>query len=417
VAGLAILAVGLIAVPAHGQRVQFPAPIGGDVSGSGTTAASNAAPRSSTELAQVPANGSQIAVQSGSAYATAATVPMSPSPAAGPSYAPAAPAGQVFGPAPATGPAPAAANGGVLPPPNWDPYAAPGSAPPPALFQQEPAIPSPCLPGQPEITFEGMQRFLKELHVDYTWMAGNGGSQFGYNDIELASTFAIPLINPQTPLLVTPGFAAYFLNGPVVPPADPATAMPGHVFDAYLDTAWHPQLTPWLGADLAFRIGVYSDFTEVTSESIRYTGNALAVLTLTPSIQLKAGVVYLDRVRVTMLPSGGLIWTPNQDVRFEILFPNPRIMKRLATVGTTDWWLYARGEYGGDSWTVKASDGNIDRVDYNDERVAVGVDFDQHHGLTGLFEVGVAFDREILFDTGSTFRPTTTVFLRAAFGF
>jgi hypothetical protein len=172
-----------------------------------------------------------------------------------------------------------------------------------------------------------------------------------------------------------------------------------------------------LGADLAFRIGVYSDFTQVTSESIRYTGNALAVLTLTPCIELKAGVVYLDRVRIKMLPSGGLVWTPNSDVRFEILFPNPRIMKRLATLGTTDWWLYGRGEYGGDSWTAKLVGEPFQRFDYNDERVAVGVEFDQHHGITGLIEAGVAFDREILLENNNTYRPNTTVFLRAAFGF
>jgi hypothetical protein len=273
----------------------------------------------------------------------------------------------------------------------------------------------------PEISFEGMQRFLKQLNVDYTWLGGSGLSAFSDDEVELTATFAIPLYNPQTPLLITPGFAMNFLNGPVTTPTQ-QVEMPGHVYDAFLDAAWHPQATPWLGADLAFRIGIYSDFTEIVAESFRYTGNALGVVTLTPCMQLKAGVVYLDRVQVKMLPAGGLIWTPNPDVRFEILFPNPRIMRRLATVGTTDWWLYARGEYGGDSWTVKRTllpGQPVDKVDYDDERVAVGVEFDQHHGLTGLLEAGVAFDRQILYETTvpSTFRPNTTYFLRAALGF
>jgi len=429
VGGLAILWLGLIAVPAHGQRVQFPTPLSTDASGSGGTAttAVGTTSRFPAVVAQVPAGGSLVSVQSSPAYAPGpaaagppvSTGPVSPVSPAGPSYAP---PGQSFGPAPANGPGPAAANGSILPPPNWDPYAPPGPAQPPALFQQEPVIPTPGMPVEPEITFEGIQRFLKEFRVDYTWLAGNGGNQFGDNDIELSATFAIPLINPQTPLLVTPGFAMNFLNGPVTSITPPVqdVEMPGHVFDAYLDTAWHPQVTPWLGADLAFRIGVYSDFTEVTTESIRYTGNGLVVLTLTPCIQLKAGVVYLDRVQIKMLPAGGLIWTPNPDVRFEVLFPNPRIMKRLATVGTTDWWLYARGEYGGDSWTVKRTilpGEPIQQVDYNDLRAAVGVNFDQHHGVTGLLEAGVAFDREILYENGDTFRPDTTFFLRAAFGF
>jgi hypothetical protein len=175
----------------------------------------------------------------------------------------------------------------------------------------------------PEITFEGMQRFLKQLSVDYTWLGGSGLNAFADNEVELTATFAVPLYNPQTPLLITPGFAMNFLNGPVTTPTQ-RVEMPGHVYDAFLDTAWHPQATPWLGADLAFRIGIYSDFSEIVAESFRYTGNALGVVTLTPCLQLKAGVVYLDRVLIKMLPAGGLIWTPNPDVRFEILFPNPR---------------------------------------------------------------------------------------------
>jgi hypothetical protein len=56
-------------------------------------------------------------------------------------------------------------------------------------------------------------------------------------------------------------------------------------------------------------------------------------------------------------------------------------------------------------------------MDYNDLRVAAGLEFDQRRGVKGLVEVGVAFDREILYDDGDTFRPDTTVFLRAALAF
>ena len=249
VAGLAILWLGLVAVPAHGQRVQFPTPLGTDASGSAGRLHRGVenpclVARIWRRQHRLSAVGLGLCPRSHGCRATGLKRPGVAGIPAGPSYAPAAPPGQAFGPAPATGPGPAAANGGILPPPNWDPYAPPGPAQPPALFQQEPAIPSPGVPLEPEITFEGMQRFLKELRVDYTWMAGNGDNQFGDNDIELAATFAIPLFNPQTPLLVTPGFAMNFLNGPVTPPAPLNTEMPGHVFDAYLDTAWHPQLRP-----------------------------------------------------------------------------------------------------------------------------------------------------------------------------
>ena len=72
-------------------------------------------------------------------------------------------------------------------------------------------------------------------------------------------------------------------------------------------------------------------------------GKGLAVLTFSPSIKIKAGVWYLDRVVVKILPAGGICWTPNPDVYFDILFPNPKIGKRLTTWGNTDWWIYCLG--------------------------------------------------------------------------
>ena len=52
----------------------------------------------------------------------------------------------------------------------------------------------------------------------------------------------------------------------------------------------NPQPTDWLGAELSFRIGVYSDFVQVVVRSIRYTGTGLAVLNFSPSFKIKAGV-------------------------------------------------------------------------------------------------------------------------------
>jgi hypothetical protein len=221
----------------------------------------------------------------------------------------------------------------------------------------------------------------------------------GIHDVELTSTFAIPfLYNPDTPLLVTPGFAVHYWNGPTGPPDNPIN-MPPRVYDAFLDTAWNPRINEVLGGELNFRIGVYSDFEEVVVESLRYQGTALVVMGLSPTVQLKAGATYLDRQRIKILPAGGVVWTPNPDTRFEILFPNPRLAMRLTAIGNTDLWGYLRGEYGGGSWTIvdpadPANQGPFER-DYNDMRAAVGLEFERLSGLHGLIEAGVAFDREI----------------------
>jgi hypothetical protein len=144
----------------------------------------------------------------------------------------------------------------------------------------------------------------------------------------------------------------------------------------------------------------------------------MAVVALSPNVTLKAGVWYLDRVRVKILPAGGIIWIPggNRDVRLELLFPNPKIAMRMATdPWNTEWWFYARGEYGGGSWTIKRDNiagEPIQEVDYNDLRAALGVEFDSYSRFDGLFEVGLAFERELYYRSATpTFHPTPTVFL------
>ena len=263
----------------------------------------------------------------------------------------------------------------------------------PALFPQGayPANPSnPAYPATPAVipsfggVTEKMQRLLDELRVDYVYVAPLGDKKFGVQDLDLSASFAFPfLYNDKTPIYVTPGFTFHWWDGPKStnsPPTGLFDSLPPRVYDAYLDTAWNPQATPWLGGELAFRIGVYSDFSKVTAESLRYTGRGLAVLTFSPAVQVKAGIFYLDRIRVKILPAGGIVWTPSSDVRFDILFPNPKIARRLSTIGNTEWWLYARGEYGGGSWTIQTPGGvRPDRLQRHSIRRGAGVQPQRGH--------------------------------------
>jgi len=317
--------------------------------------------------------------------------------------------------------------GNILPPPGWDPYGAAGQAPATApLFSQDPYFQSQPN-GMPNlIPVATLQKFVQDVRLDATWMPAQGSKKFGMTDAGADVTFAVPVFsNPQTPLLITPGFTFHFPNGPTQQLPDQPAELPPQLYDAYLDAAWNPQVTPWFGGEIGFRVGVYSDFKKVNNDSIRYTGFGLAALTFSPSFKIKAGVLYLDRVHIKLLPAGGIVWTPSSDVRFEILFPNPRIARRISTIGTTDWWLYGRGEYGGDSWTVvrglgppyQAQNGMVDRVDYNDYRAAIGLEFDRHNSISGLFEVGISFERELYYRSGTVYKPSTTYFLRGGLAF
>jgi hypothetical protein len=319
-----------------------------------------------------------------------------------------------------------------LPPasPGMDPYATPSNTPSP-LLAQDPYFNY----GSPAIPMTAMTKFLQDVRLDYHWFMGHGEKELGINDVDLSATFAIPLFgNPNTPLLVTPGFGLQLWEGPVsvlsTPPNDPTAAdLPPQTWDGYLDAAWKPQLTSAFGGDLNVRVGIYSDFNTVTTSSIRITGTAMGVVALSPSFKIKLGVMYLDRLVVKVLPTGGIVWTPNPDLEFNILFPNPKIRKKLMNMGSAEWWLYGSGDYGGSSWTIKRANvpgisnpveaGQNDAFDYNDIRVAVGLEFFTPRNFNGWFEAGGAFSRQIHYRSGlpENFYPSNAFFLRAGFAY
>lgn len=319
------------------------------------------------------------------------------------------------------------------PPTTWDPYAAGGAvqpynplapspySPPPTQPLYAEGVASPFPQGGVFSSLAEPMRLVQEVRLRYTWLAGDVGSNpndFDVNVVEGSVTFAFPFLYNQAPLLVTPGFAVNYLEGPVTAPPNFAD-LPPRVYDAFLDFAWQPQVTSWLGANLGARVGVYSDFETFTTRSLRIMGRALGVMTFSPTMQVAAGVVYIDRLDIKLLPAGGVIWTPNPDARYEILFPNPKLARRWTTLGTTDVWYYLSGEYGGGSWTIERDSGASDAFDYNDIRVIFGVEGVGLAGTRGFFEVGYVFNREILYhsDMSNPLKPNDTVMLRTGLSF
>ena len=409
----ALFSLGLV-LPATAQRMQFATPVAQLGETAVPTPSAYAAPGGPT-MAAAPAGGvytGPTAPMGAPAYGAPAAAPAWPAPTGAAPYGGYGPYG---GGAPLATPPGAALEGSIYAPPsNWDPFAVPGTQPQP-LMPYDPVY-SPGATG-PELAFLGpAQRFLKQLRLESVWMPGGGEQEMGVTDFDTSVTFAIPfLYNARSPLLITPGFGMTFFNGPS---SVEAIDVPPHVFDAYLDTAWNPQLSQAFGGELAFRISVNSDFERTSGDSIRYQAKGLAVLAFSPSVKVKAGVWYIDRVRIKLLPAGGIAWTPNQDVRFDITFPDPKLSRRLTMVGVTEWWIYARGEYGGDTWTTYADapgrpgGPEVELFDYNDIRTGIGFEFFRPAGLHGAFEVGVAWDREVFFRGGPDIQLNSCVYLR-----
>ena len=371
VAKITTYLVGMVAVLGAAQtllaqspRPQFPTPYPADGSlpgGSSSAAATptNPIPSPGSGWVSPPPAGTPAAAPGVYSPPPTGVTPnpsIGPGPVSAPSSVP-GPAPIVPGPVPGPSSGSAATfQGGIQPPPTWDPYGTPNPSTAP-LFPQDPFL----RPGAAMGTMPPMTTLLQKIRLENNELSAIGSTPFGMSSTDLSATFAFPLFgNVQTPLLVTPGIAVHFLDGPLSVPNSQGGIpdLPPRLYDTYLDGAWNPQFTPQLGSELSVRIGLYSsDYADLITHSIRIQGCGLAVLTYSPSFQIKAGVDYLDRNEVKILPDGGVVWTPDNDSRFEFLFPNPKLARRLTTIGTADWWYYARGEYGGGAWTVTRTSG------------------------------------------------------------
>jgi len=318
-------------------------------------------------------------------------------------------------PAPNAGWAPSAI-GGQPGYPGYSPaapsLAPPGTQPPPGAYTPA-GYPAPSSNFQQNM----QQSYAQTMHVfqgvrgSWAYLLGDGqGTNVGINELDTTATFALPFFHNSpvnvnhAPLLITPGFGLQLWDGPQTSSTLLAD-LPPNTYDVFLDAAWNPKFTPLFGAELGIRVGIFTNWDVLVWDSWRIMGRAIGTLQLTPTIQGKAGIIYLDRNQVKLLPALGMTWTPDATSRYDIFFPAPRAAKRFAANERRAWWGYISGEYGGGAWTFRRSTSEYNMItgfDYNDIRIALGTEWvpTTRTGLAGNFEVGYVFYRQLFYVEG-----------------
>ncbi len=282
----------------------------------------------------------------------------------------------------------------------------PGSA---AQLLQAPGTPD--LPDRPERPPDARPGMFQKLIFSGEWLPGGRGDDFGVSSLQLKTILALPIPSRDYPLIITPGFAVYYLDGPQ------GRDLPPRVYDAYTQFRWMRRLGPRWGIDLALTPGVFSDFQQSTGDAFRITGHGVAAWTATPLLKVVLGAAYIDRRTADVLPIAGVIWTPHDDAKYELVFPHPRIARRIYWAGAyteeVQDWIYIAGELGGGTWAIALQSGANDMVDYTDYRVFVGAERKVIGGLDGRLEVGYVFGREIRFQSATPdLVPPGTVMVR-----
>jgi hypothetical protein len=246
-----------------------------------------------------------------------------------------------------------------------------------------------------------------------TWNSGSG-DDLGMTDLDLREVLVFPRISG---LMLTPGFAAHLLTGPE------STDLPGALYDTWLEVRWVRPINDRITADVAVTPSLFTDYDNVGSDAVRIQARGIALWTCRDDLQLAAGFLYLDREDIAAMPLAGLIWTPRDDCKAELLFPRPRLMYRLSGDAAASRWMYIAGEFGGGSWAIERPatlllPARDDVVTYSVLRFLVGFESKKQKGFSPRVEVGFNFARSIEYKSGfGNFDPGNTALLRVGGSF
>ncbi|QDU37803.1 hypothetical protein Mal4_21200 [Maioricimonas rarisocia] len=249
---------------------------------------------------------------------------------------------------------------------------------------------------------------LKSTKATGTYLSGKGNT-FGMTSLDFRGTLEFPALPG---IFATPRFGWHFLDGPA------STDLPGQLYNLSVDLLMvRPIGRNWM-VHLAVAPSLYTDFDHVSGDSVRIVGRGLAFYRWSPTLQLSGGVVYLDRDDIPILPAAGLVYTPNDDTRIELMFPRPRIARRYQVEANHERWFYLTGELGGGTWSVKRTSGRDDVATYGDLRLLFGIDHKWYAGPSLFFEGGYVFSRDLEYESNIGNRSfTDTVMVRIGANF
>ncbi|WP_254509728.1 DUF6268 family outer membrane beta-barrel protein [Anatilimnocola floriformis] len=322
------------------------------------------------------------------------------------------------------------------------PYAVPGEIQLATQMEQPELLPPPdgvVMPGQPflydalnqpaevigpgqEFNSDGTVKlspykkgFFQKLCLSADWLGGGSDPKdLGITEIESSLTVALPAPIREWPLFIMPGYNLYLMQDP-----GGLRDMPSQLHTVYLDFTWAPQFFDRHRLLLTVAPSLYTDFQVSTSDAFRLTGKALYVWDAQPDrLQFVAGVLYLNRDNIRLLPAGGAIWKPTPDYNFELIFPKPKLGMRVNVDNGYEDWLYIAGEFGGNTWAIERDSGADDKVTWSDWRLLGGYERRLDGGAGYRLEAGYVFNRKVEYASAvGDYNPRPTFIVRGGISF
>lgn len=213
----------------------------------------------------------------------------------------------------------------------------------------------------------------------------------------LRYTTGWPAAMPNWIFSWTPEFNLRGWDGPNSPD------LPGHGLRFASDFEFAtPGNDPW-SIQLGFTPAFVNDLNaSVNSDSFNWDGRAILFFRPSQELMIAAGAAYLDRVNDKIIPYAGIVWTPNQNWEWRLMFPKTRVSMFIGNWGAEAKWLYAGVEYNIEAYQigVPSPSGRDERVQFVDYRAMLGLR-GEAQGVSTFGEVGWVFAREVDYEYGT----------------
>ncbi len=234
-----------------------------------------------------------------------------------------------------------------------------------------------------------------------TWIAPSSDG-LGITSVEARGSIEFPDFQA---LWFVPRLAAHWLEGPT------ATDLPAQLYDFSFETVGALPIGEHWFVQAAIAPSFFTDSHNTGRTAFRLPGRLLAFWKYSESLTFLAGVLYLDRDDVKALPSAGVLWNPNDDWKFELAAPRPRVAWRLSYDDNSTRWIYLVGEFGGGTWAIRRASSVNDVATLSDYRLMAGYERKWTSGRSWLVEAGYVFSRRLEYTSklGDTDLPSSTL--------
>jgi hypothetical protein len=183
------------------------------------------------------------------------------------------------------------------------------------------------------------------------------------------------------------GYAFHFLSGPQ------QIDLPSRLYQFAMGYQSRGRVSEYLSYDGNVSITVNSDFEGSAREGVFFPGHFAGILHVTPETDWVAGVDYLHRDDIKLLPIVGFSFHSDlmPNVRWDLVFPRPKVQFALPD----GHMFHVAGRLGGGTWDFELPNGIEDVVTYRDYRLLLG--FSRGEGKHGIqsIEVGYIFGRKL----------------------